>query len=527
MTFPTPLPWMAYRNVVFANAARTMAYINSTLPYGASGVFTSAKTFPCGVLYREIGGSQFFHPKSDPAPWYAGDFPESADFLGFVIEEVDGLGGVGVRSINPRLGGIEGAQLGPQQQGARELVVKGCLVATSTAGNEYGLRWLTNLLSAGDCDLCATAPLIVRTACPPEDASNEQLGRYLIYDVGLTDGPHPTAQPIIDESCDIRAIEFTLTAQNPYLYGPVTEIMAATLLPFVSDPGCDLYGPCTWLFGPPQTPICSSQFFAPSLGTLGVIITVTSPDGLGGLTLGLYETCPPTDHQSGTSNTTLPYSSTCAIAPVATVGAGGPAIAVGTCHPLGIGGTFNYWEPVLITDPSGYHPNRELWWRENPAGNSSSPGFNGHFTTDLVVDHKDGTYSLFNPDGWSGRSVIETSFTMSSPKIEAYFFDVATPFMEVDIGNIPSGGILVIDSARREITLTAPDPTTGLTVVTDGSPLLDIPAGELLDWLEVAACTDPAHPGRFCICARAAHPCSTREMSSQTTVEIQTQLRRK
>lgn len=387
-----PLPWMVVDGIEVGNAARTYEYLRNGLLVPASGILQLGDTYPCDVLYNEVGGGPtFVDPIADPAPWYHPDFPESFDFLGLIIANIEGIEGVVARTVTPRLGGIEGAALGPSHEGVRELIVTGSLVARSTSGLDYGFRWLSDVLSPANCDLCQVFPCIVRNACPP--GSDTALGRYLIYDVGLTAGPHwvDEAINVADYGCDLRDVTFTVTAENPYLY----RHPAACLGPeFVGeDINCgDPEAPdvCTWLFGPPGAQHCC-MVSPPSIGTLGTIITIDSPDGVGGLTIGTYKNCPP-----------------------------------------------------------------------------------------------------------SGSDL---------------------PILELQVEDVPAGGVFVIDSAQRKCTLTTTDPTTGDPVTVDGIPYLVLPPGTSLEWIEVAKCD-----GATCVCVQTTAPCSG---GAATTVLVETQLRLK
>lgn len=297
---PSPLPLLLFDNVELGNAARTMAYLQNGLAADLSGTFEIGDRYPCDLLYRiatVFGPSGFIDPATDLAPWYHADFSESADFLGFVLTDIAGFDDSTVgRSAQARLGGIEGAQLGPQRQVPRILTVKGYLVAGSVAGNEYGMRWLTAQLASPDCDQCSTGTLQFWTSCPPDASTDDREGRRILYDVGLTEGPKRTAQPIAERYCDIQEIEFTLVAENPYLYRMPVECLATETLGETINCG-DEGAPdiCTWLFGPPGELHCC-ELFPASIGTVGTIITIVSEDGIGGVTIGLYsqdDDCPP------------------------------------------------------------------------------------------------------------------------------------------------------------------------------------------------------------------------------------------
>lgn len=90
--------------------------------------------------------------------------------------------------------------------------------------------------------------------------------------------------------------------------------------------------------------------------------------------------------------------------------------------------------------------------------------------------------------------------------------DSDEPAFSLTIPLLVQGSVLVIDSARRVITYTAPDGS-----VLDGTQFIQFPEGRSMDWIEVSDCATAS-----CICVNALHPCSG---GDQTYVTIQTQQR--
>jgi hypothetical protein len=87
-------------------------------------------------------------------------------------------------------------------------------------------------------------------------------------------------------------VEFTLVAENPFLYGPLVTVLEEEVV------GDDL--PCVdpedfFLTGPRGAAHCA-DVEPPAVGVLGSIITITAPSGVGGLECGYFTTgCPPAD----------------------------------------------------------------------------------------------------------------------------------------------------------------------------------------------------------------------------------------
>lgn len=193
--------------------------------------------------------------------------------------------------MTQRAGGIQGGSIGAQHLDARVLTGHGFLVASSCCGLEFGRRWIINTLSSAPCDPCGLCDITVRTCAPPADGSDDDRGRWTLYDVALVDGPHETDR---DDCCDWAEIDFTLTAGNPYLYKQkLTCVTATQLQPDTGGSDCVPFE--DWFCGPPGTKICCTVN-PPLVGTLGAIVTIdASLEAVGGVEIGTYLTCPPDD----------------------------------------------------------------------------------------------------------------------------------------------------------------------------------------------------------------------------------------
>ena len=141
-------PYLRLCGVEIMNAARTVEYIWRA---GSSRFEVLADVHP--VLYHTQGfEEQFVSPSSDPAPWYDPSLPASGEFLGF-LGEITEVSTPTARQVSTLARG--GAQLGGYRLGPRTLTVKGFLIATTWAGQQYGREWLANALSSClGCGLC-------------------------------------------------------------------------------------------------------------------------------------------------------------------------------------------------------------------------------------------------------------------------------------------------------------------------------------------------------------------------------------
>lgn len=233
-----PLQFIELDGLEVANAARTFEYIRKLQGHGRH--FDLGDVCICQVLFREAGHdgipAVFTSPAADPAPWYSVDFPESANFYGLLLTDLDGWDLDIARSVTDRVGGIEGATLGPEHLKGREFRARGFMIASSCAGLEYGRRWLAEHLGTTNCDTCLTRTIKVRDHCPePDNGTNDSQGLWYAYEVGLTQALKETDNEGLDRCCDAVEVTFTITAQNPFLYkDPVACISETQLNPTIS-----------------------------------------------------------------------------------------------------------------------------------------------------------------------------------------------------------------------------------------------------------------------------------------------------
>jgi len=200
------------------------------------------------------------------------------------------------RTVTPKVQGLGGGTFMQQTRVPRTWKFRAALISADAAGADYGLRWLTNVLSATSCGPCQLCNLSVRMYCPPQDGSDDDAGLRISYDVALVDGPHeveqfaPRPADLQDSlaGCrDLIVVEWTMAAGNPYLYhAPVAGLAAEIVGTFAP---CNDF--CDFFFGNPGTPHCTTVT-SPAIGVVAPIYTFHSTSGMNGLLLGAYETCP-------------------------------------------------------------------------------------------------------------------------------------------------------------------------------------------------------------------------------------------
>lgn len=255
----------------------------------------------CKILYRLNGGDcvnppGFVSPAADPAPWYQPTLGESTSFLGMFMLGIQGYDSTIQRTVTPRVQGLGGGTFMQQSRQPRTWKFRAALVSADAAGADYGLRWLTNLLSTTPCGPCDVCDLTIRMFCPPDDCSDDDAGVRTSYDVALVDGPHEVEQfaprpgSLADTlaGCrDLVVVEWTMAAGNPFLYHAAEPCLAAVTVG--GFPACNDF--CDFFFGPPGTPHCCTVT-PPPIGVIAPIYTFESVSGMNGLLLGAYETCP-------------------------------------------------------------------------------------------------------------------------------------------------------------------------------------------------------------------------------------------
>lgn len=216
------------------NGARTAAYLGNAALSAGTGIdacqpFTGLRcaTYPyhpylgpsiegldCGTMQPIT----FSTPTLDPAPWYNVNYPQSADALGYAVEEWTGLDdGHITRGSTPWGGYGGGASLGSISANGRTMKVNLFLFGKTEQAVEYLFRWLGVTLT-GVCATCATESILVRRFCgstvDPWDGVAE------LRNVGLIEGLKWEADIAAVPSCFLRRASFTLMAGDPCLYSP-------------------------------------------------------------------------------------------------------------------------------------------------------------------------------------------------------------------------------------------------------------------------------------------------------------------
>ena len=156
------------------------------------------------------------HPyDADVAPWYSSLIPNSVDFLGFFVDDVQGLDySLIERTVNQR--GGNGANATPLRMAGREITFTLTATALNEAGMRYGLDWLAQQL-ADIGGRCGYGRAMMRLYCSP-DPMDLQDGRVELREVQLRSGPEWTSNVMPRAGCLVREVMFTLLAGDPCFY---------------------------------------------------------------------------------------------------------------------------------------------------------------------------------------------------------------------------------------------------------------------------------------------------------------------
>lgn len=269
------------------NNQRVLDYLSGnpltfTLPMKNMSQFVNRKS-SCPGLFDVIcdpplDGVQYDNPAGDEAPWYDPQIPESLDFAGLFVEEVEGFDSVVNRSISEAA--IYGGALGPLKLGPRKITVTGYLFASTCCAAEYGLHWLTEaLIGASGCADCALGEWFMLKCCPPSDSPYIDPVDYsrIMLRTGLLDGPK-----VVDrfgtccEACGYTTlkVQFTIASELPYLFSDLSYALYQE--PFgETETYLDFYSFCD------DCPPVADEVWSPSCGTQAVappaVFTVSNP----------------------------------------------------------------------------------------------------------------------------------------------------------------------------------------------------------------------------------------------------------
>jgi hypothetical protein len=155
------------------------------------------------------------------APWYSTQVPESAEFGGIWVMDVQGLDGTPTqRDVTENAG--DGGSPGPQRDGSRRIKFDALLVACSNAGLTHGLQWLKNRLRATNNR--TDSVLRYLSAHPGDSGVDPTTLLRELHGVVLTQEPQVTQAVNASRGQHSQAtmyrVSWELTATRPFAYSP-------------------------------------------------------------------------------------------------------------------------------------------------------------------------------------------------------------------------------------------------------------------------------------------------------------------
>lgn len=238
-------------------------------------------------------GVPYQTPTLDGVPWVSAKEPESGDWAGLVITNIEGLDLVGSdRTVNDRIN--DGGQFGRQRRGPRNVVVTAISVGRTCTAAWWGVRWLNEQLREPSCGTgCGGVDLMYYLNCPdfkgsclipnsPSAIDDAILPyRRTLYNVALTQGLLVTdrinlARCCQQGDCTLPVIEFTLTAADPWAYtDAITSVTGGTVFDCAGTGTC----PTWYVLGDDEVPVdpCAETPACPGDEVCGVVPSPPDP----------------------------------------------------------------------------------------------------------------------------------------------------------------------------------------------------------------------------------------------------------
>ena len=173
--------------------------------------------------------TEFNDPVTDNAPWLDEQYPESSEFLGVLVVDVEGLDDP-IRKRASYASTDGGSTLGPVTSAGRGVRARVVLLGATREGLAWGKAWFGRMMMG------RSGALTVRAACPSVDELRYGVGLVRCYGVSVVEEPAYT--PLRDDpskcGCEqmlaLATIDFIAT--DPALYTidgtPVVDTLTAT-----------------------------------------------------------------------------------------------------------------------------------------------------------------------------------------------------------------------------------------------------------------------------------------------------------
>jgi hypothetical protein len=238
--------YAAANDVELWNTTRLQTYLTNV----GSPFDTGPSICTCPSLTATILGHDPYTTPDDPAnpaPWFDENVPQSAGFLGFLPLSIDGIDdNPRVRSVSAAVGG--GGVFGPTRERPRTMTVSGVLIGTTCCGAEYGLNYMSEVLSGCVGPNCDGDCLQMYNCCPDEGLTPEQFNaahRRTFRRTSLVEGPTVTRRRVsgtcAESNCAAGAelidVEFIIVAANPWAWSDPAPFLNV-FLPVAGEGDC-------------------------------------------------------------------------------------------------------------------------------------------------------------------------------------------------------------------------------------------------------------------------------------------------
>lgn len=265
------------------NSARLRAYLESV----GSPLIVNAGCLCPGFSNETVGDEPYTTPSdpASPAPWYDADVPASADFVGVLLLDAEGLDDFPMtRTVTESAVGA--AAFGPARERPLTVTLSMLVIGATCCGAAYGLRWLGQALQGCTGTGCGGDCATLYDCCPAaadfEDvAAFNAAHRRTLRRVALTEGPTVISRSGDDcggSGCkgsggEVIQVEAVLTAATPWKWRDAVPLLAVDLPR--DDGGC-----IEWcIHGGPNARVCVESQETCASGVAAELIDGACPPG--------------------------------------------------------------------------------------------------------------------------------------------------------------------------------------------------------------------------------------------------------
>lgn len=250
--------WFALNGEEFSNSSRVLAHMVPGVPTSDAGVVTPMQcscdiTLPYDDSWPGLEDALDNGPYLiDDAPWIDVNRPESREFAGVWMMDVQGLDAVPIsREVSESIcaGGVPSRA----RDTSRTVTFSALILACSNAGAEFGKNWLSCVLRQSNdrhgVDLAFYKAHPSGTSADPDSLRRTAFGTVLTKSMTVTDfaGKGGSSR---HRQASIYRVEWEMVLTNPYLYGPA-EVQAVAWdtteeesITWAHAPDCEDTGGC-------------------------------------------------------------------------------------------------------------------------------------------------------------------------------------------------------------------------------------------------------------------------------------------